>query len=40
MRGFYLAFPNWNAVRTELRWTHYRLLLRIQDAKALSPNTH
>lgn len=24
MRGFYQAFPIWNAVRTELNWTHYR----------------
>lgn len=31
MRGFYKAFPIWNAVRTELSWTHYRLLSRIDD---------
>jgi len=24
MRSFFLAYPNWNAVRTELSWTHYR----------------
>ena len=24
MRSFYLAFPIWNAVRSELNWTHYR----------------
>lgn len=29
MRAFYLAFPIWNAVRTELSWTHYRLLSRL-----------
>lgn len=23
MRGFYQCFPIWNAVRTELSWTHY-----------------
>lgn len=32
MRAFYQAFPIWNAVRTELSWTHYRLLARIEDA--------
>ena len=26
MRAFYQAFPIWNAVRTELSWTHYRIL--------------
>ncbi len=34
MRGFYLAFPIRDAVRRELSWTHYRLLLRVSDAKA------
>ena len=34
MRAFYQAFPIWNAVRTELSWTHYRTLLRVADAKA------
>lgn len=24
MRAFYKVFPIWNAVRTELSWTHYR----------------
>ncbi|MEI6385348.1 MAG: PDDEXK nuclease domain-containing protein [Spirochaetota bacterium] len=32
MRAFYRAFPIWNAVRTELSWTHYRLLSRVEDA--------
>ncbi len=31
MRGFYLAFPIRDAVRRELSWTHYRLLLRVQS---------
>ena len=31
MRGFYQAFPIWNAVRTELSWTHYRSLLRVEN---------
>jgi predicted nuclease of restriction endonuclease-like (RecB) superfamily len=31
MRAFYLAFPIWNAVRTELSWTHYRLISRIDN---------
>lgn len=31
MRAFYKAFPIWNALRTELSWTHYRLLSRIDS---------
>jgi len=27
MRQFYQAFPIWNAVRSELSWTHYRLII-------------
>jgi predicted nuclease of restriction endonuclease-like (RecB) superfamily len=34
MRAFYLAFPIWNAVRTELSWTHYRNLLRVESMAA------
>lgn len=34
MRQFYLAFPIRNALRTELSWTHYRSLLRIENPKA------
>jgi hypothetical protein len=34
MRCFYQAFPILNAVRTELSWTHYRALLRVEDAHA------
>lgn len=31
MRAFYRAFPIWNALRTELSWTHYRLLSRLNS---------
>lgn len=31
MRQFYLTFQNRNALRSELSWTHYRLLMRIED---------
>ena len=34
MRQFYVAFPIWNAVRTELSWTHYRILMRLENTKA------
>lgn len=34
MRQFYLVFPIWNAVRTELSWTHYRTLTRIENESA------
>ena len=34
MRLFYLAFPNCDALRHELSWTHYRTLLRVEDAAA------
>lgn len=34
MREFYLAFPIWNAVRSELSWTHYRLLSRVDKPEA------
>ena len=34
MRAFYLTFPIWNAVRTELSWTHYRSLTRIDNEQA------
>jgi predicted nuclease of restriction endonuclease-like (RecB) superfamily len=33
MRKFYLTFPILDAVRRELTWTHYRLLLRVNDNK-------
>ena len=31
---FYQRFPNWNAVRSELSWTHYRLLSRVSSDSA------
>jgi len=31
MRAFYNAFPIRNALRTELSWTHYRLLLKVEN---------
>ena len=31
MRTFYLAFPSRDALRHELSWTHYRLLMRVDD---------
>ena len=34
MRAFYLAFPIRDALRSELSWTHYRLLLRVDAAAA------
>ena len=34
MRSFYLAYPKVNALRSELSWTHYRLLLRVEKPKA------
>ena len=36
MREFYQAFPNWNAVRSELSWTHYRIISRIDKPEARS----
>ncbi|MBU0591163.1 DUF1016 family protein [Candidatus Micrarchaeota archaeon] len=35
MRNFYLKFKKVNALRTELSWIHYRLLLSIDDKNAL-----
>jgi len=34
MRLFYQAFPNCDALRHELSWTHYRLLTRVEKAEA------
>lgn len=31
MRKFYLMFPNANTLCSELSWSHYRLLMRVQD---------
>jgi hypothetical protein len=33
MRAFFLAFPILDAVRRELSWTHYRLLLKVERSK-------
>ncbi len=33
MRQFYLAYPNVSALRTELTWTHYRSLMRLDDGQ-------
>ena len=30
MRQFYRVFSKWNAVRSELSWTHYRILLKVE----------
>ena len=35
-RQFYKAFPIRSAVRSELTWTHYRLIMRIENPKARS----
>ena len=34
MRQFYLTFPNYHALRDELSWTHYRLLIKVENEKA------
>ena len=34
MKDFYLKFPILNAVRSELAWTHYRLLLKVENPAA------
>lgn len=34
MRNFYLDFPILDALRRELTWTHYRLLLKVERADA------
>ena len=34
MRNFYIKFQKRNALRSELSWTHYRLLIKIKDDKA------
>ena len=33
MRSFYVRFSKWHALRAELSWTHYRLLLSLKDNK-------
>lgn len=34
MRQFNLTFPNGYALRSELSWTHYRLLMRVENENA------
>ena len=34
MRTFFQIFPNRNALRTDLSWTHYRSIVRVKDPKA------
>ncbi len=34
MRKFYLSFQKVNALRSELTWTHYRMLLRVENEDA------
>lgn len=36
MRQFYLTFPNGYALRSELSWSHYRLLMRVENERARS----
>ncbi len=36
MRQFYESFQKWNAVRSELSWTHYRLLMRIKEPEKIN----
>jgi hypothetical protein len=34
MRAFFISFPKIDALRRELSWTHYRLLLRVEKPEA------
>jgi len=34
MRAFFMQFQNWNALRSELSWTHYRVLCRVENEAA------
>lgn len=34
MRQFYISFPNHHALRDKLSWTHYRMLLKVENAAA------
>lgn len=34
MRQFYLSYPKLNALRSELSWTHYRILMRVEKSEA------
>lgn len=33
MRQFYMAFPNSHSLSDQLSWTHYRMLLKVEDEK-------
>ncbi|MBY0444560.1 MAG: hypothetical protein K2Q15_05055 [Burkholderiales bacterium] len=33
MRAFYLAYPIRNAVSSELSWTYYRMMLRVENTQ-------
>jgi len=34
MKKFYVMFPNTNSLRSQLTWTHYRLLLSVENEQA------
>ena len=34
MKQFYITYPIMNALRSQLTWTHYRLLLKVQSSEA------
>lgn len=34
IRQFFQTFPIWDALRPELSWTHYRLLMRVENEKS------
>ena len=34
MKKFYVMFPNTNALRSQLTWTHYRLLMSVENEQA------
>lgn len=34
MRQFYLTFPNRYALRSQLSWSHYRMIMRVENPKA------
>ncbi|GEN77045.1 DUF1016 N-terminal domain-containing protein [Chryseobacterium hagamense] len=36
MRKFYMVFPIVDALRHELSWTHYRLLIKINDSEKIN----
>jgi len=34
LRHFYTTFPNMNALRSQLSWSHYQLIINVEDEKA------